>query len=262
MDKLINETLQKIGLTKTEAKIYVTGLDYNNVGVSELEKKTRIKRTTIYHALNTLMFKGLASKKGTESRYTFIMTSPDKIQGILDRDIKKLREKKAQLDEILPLLKKKTKKHEEKTKISHYEGIEGIKLAIEEALYCKSKQWTIIAPHKNFFSDFSEEYAKYFMQTRKNHKIQARTLWEGRFDKKVLSKEELKLRNPRFLPKKMCGKFGSVIITFDDKVLIISPLEDLSAVLIQSTETTATFTAIFEGLWSVSKKYEDVIKIK
>ncbi len=42
---------------------------------------------------------------------------------------------------------------------------------------------------------------------------------------------------------------------FNDKVLIISPLEDLSAVLIQSQETTATFTAMFEGLWPVSKKY-------
>ncbi len=60
----------------------------------------------------------------------------------------------------------------------------------------------------------------------------------------------------------MHGQFGSVIITFDDKVFIISPLEDLSAVLIQSTETNATFTAIFEGLWSVSKKYKDVVKLK
>ncbi len=257
----ITTVLQKIGLTKTEAEVYLTGLSYNNLSVSELEKKTRIKRTTIYHALDTLMYKGLAAKKGTESKYVFSMTHPDKIQGLIDRDIRKLKEKSALLKNVLPLLDKQIKKNEAKTKISHYEGIEGIKIAVEEALYCRSKKWAIIAPHKNFFSDFSKGYTKYFMKTREQNNIYSRTLWERRFDKKILSEEEIARRNPRFLPAKMTGEFGSVIIIFDDKVLIISPLEDLSAVLIQSQETNATFTAMFEGLWSVSKKYKDVVKL-
>ncbi len=261
MDK-IKDTLKQIGLTETEAEIYLMGLNYNSLGVSELEKKTRIKRTTIYHALNTLMAKGLAAKKGTESKYVFSMTNPDKIQGMIDREIKKLEEKNNDLKEIIPLLNKRIKQEEEPIKISHYEGIEGVKLVVEEALYCKSRQWKIIAPHKNFFSQFDKGYAKYFMKTRTFNKIQARTLWEGRFDEKMLSQKEIQQRNPRFLPKEMHGEFQSVIIIFDDKVAIISPLKDLSAILIQSTETNATFTAMFEGLWSVSKKYEDIVKLK
>ena len=255
----IIKTLQKIGLTETEAQIYLTGLEYSSIGVKELEKKTRIKRTTIYHALDTLMYKGLAAKKGTESKYLFTMTAPDKIHTLIDRDIRKLKKKNKELAKILPLLEQRTKKEKATLKIAHYEGIEGIKLAVEEALYCRSKHWEIIAPHKNFFSDFNKNYAKYFMKTRRENKITARTLWEGERDKKILSKEEIKIRNPRFLPKEMYKKFGTVIIIFDDKVLTISPLEELSAILIQSEEMRDTFLAIFDGLWSMSKKYEDVV---
>jgi sugar-specific transcriptional regulator TrmB len=255
----ITKILQKIGLTETEAKIYVTSLKYDTIGVKELEKKTRIKRTTIYHALDTLMNKGLAAKKGTESKYLFTMTPPDKIHGLIDREIRRLENKNRDLKKILPLLEQQTKKSEAALKISHYEGIEGVKLAVEEALYCRSKHWEIIAPHKNFFSDFNKNYAKYFMKTRRDNKIQARTLWEEEFDKKILSKEEIAQRNPRFLPKVMHGKFGTVIIIFDDKVLTISPLEELSAILIQSEEMRDTFLTLFNGIWAVSKKYEDVI---
>src|SRR3989339_824298 len=192
----INFILKNIGLTDTETNIYLTGLQYSSIGVNRLEKETKIKRTTIYHAINTLSKKGLVSKKDT-----------------------------------------------------------GIKLVIEEALYCKSRHWDVIAPPKNFFSDFDKKYAEYFMNTRKRKKISARSLWESKADKKVLTPEDLKQRQPRILPNIMYGKFKSIIIIFDDKVAIISSLKESSAILIQSREVHDTMLALFDGLWHISKEY-------
>jgi len=250
----INSILKKIGLTETESKIYLAGLEYSSIGVNELEKQTRIKRTTIYHALKTLMQKGLTSKVGTELRMKFSMVKPEGMKFMLDKEIEQLKSKKQDLEEILPLLDQKTKLSESDVRISHFEGIDGIKLIVEEALYCKSHHWDIIAPAKNFFSEFDKDYARYYLQTRKERRIIARSLWEHDYGRRKPTPEEMKERNPRYLPEIMNGRFRSVIIIFDDKVAMITSLKELSGVLIQSQDIHRTFSAIFDGLWSVSKK--------
>ena len=252
----INSILNEIGLTETEAKIYLAGLQYPSLGVNELEKQTRVKRTTIYHALATLMQKGLAAKVGTEFKTRFSMTKPENIKLLLDNEIAQLKNKRRDLEEIIPLLNQKVKLPESGIRVLHYEGIEGIKLVVEEALYCKSRHWDIIAPVKNFFSEFDKQYADYYLQTREERSITARSLWEQDFiPRRSLAPSEIKKRSPRYLPEVMHGKFQSVIIIFDDKVAFISSLKELSAILIQSKEIHDTSLAMFEGLWSVSQEY-------
>jgi sugar-specific transcriptional regulator TrmB len=261
MDK-IKSILKQIGLTSTETDIYLAGLNYLAIGVSEIEKQTKIKRTTIYHAINTLMQKGLVAKKGTGNRLMFSMTKPDNISRLINKDIELLQEKQKELKELLPLLNQRIAKQDSGLQVSHYEGIEGVKLVIEEALYCKSRHWDILAPTKNFFSDFDKNYAKYFIQTRKQRGITARSLWEYDFSRRALTPEELNERQPRFLPKAVQGKFKSVIILFDDKVALISSVDELSAILIQSSEIYNTMLIMFEGLWSSSEKYTEIKKVK
>ncbi|MFC1598457.1 TrmB family transcriptional regulator [Patescibacteria group bacterium] len=252
----IKTALTSIGLTETEIGIYLTGLNYPEISVNELEKQTRIKRTTIYHALNTLLQKGLVAKKGSEAKLLFSMTDPDNINRYINKEIIDLKNQQKEVEEILPLLKQRTKIAENKIITSQYEGIEGIKLVVEEALYCKSRRWDIIAPPKNFFSDFSQKYAQYFIETRKNKGISTRTLWELDKNRRALSAEEVKFRNPRILPKVMHGKFKSVIIIFDDKVAIISSFKEKTAILMQSKEVNETFAAMFEGLYQSAKEYQ------
>jgi sugar-specific transcriptional regulator TrmB len=251
----IKSILKNIGLTDTECSIYLTALPYSSIGVRELEKQTQIKRTTIYHALNTLMEKGLVSKVGVGSRLEFSATKPENIKRTIDKNIEALKYQKQELESILPLLEQRTTKDESKVSVSHYEGIEGMKLVVEEALYCKSRQWDIIAPYDNFFREFTKEYAKYYLSARKQRGIKSRSLWEKKADARALMPEEVKERAPRYLPEVMNGKFKSVIIVFDDKVAFISSLNELSAVLIQSKEMHDTIAAMFEGLWSISRDY-------
>lgn len=252
----IQSSLKKIGLTDTESAIYLTGLAHSSVGVSELMKQTRINRTTIYHALDTLAQKGLVAKKNIGQKMVFSMSKPENIQNLLNEKIESLKQQSEEIKKILPLLRQKKESPENKINVFHYEGIEGVKLAVEEAMYCKSGHWDIIAPVKNFFSEFSKEYAKYFVETRKRRGLTARSLWEESPTHKFLTPTQLNERNPRILPKVMHGKFKSVICLFDDKVEIISSVNELSAIIIQSRELHETLFAIFEGLWISSRKIE------
>lgn len=251
----IETLLTQIGLTDTEIDIYRTGLPFSSITVSELAKRTNIQRTTLYHALSTLEQKGLVSKKGMSGKLAFSMSKPDHLKSIVEQKISSLEKKKKALDTIIPLLAQHIHRTDEKTIVSQYDGIEGMKSVVMEALYCLSRQWDIIAPGKNFFSEFDTAYAKKFMETRLRNGIITRSLWEHDPSRKLLTQEEIRRRNPRFLPQVMHGKFKSVIILFDDKVAMISSLDEMTAILIQSKEINATISALFEGLWSASQKY-------
>jgi len=250
--------LNDIGLTSTETVIYLAGLSRASVDVQELVKQTQIKRPTVYHALETLIQKGLASKHGTARKLMFSMTPPDRIGRIIDEDIEKLELRKRHLDELVPLLKQRLPLAESnEVRVAQYEGIEGIKAVVEEALYCRSRKWDILAPRKNFFSEFDKAYSRYYLDTRNHRKIVARSLWErGTAEQdRPLTPSEVHERNPRYLPEVMHDRFEPVLILFDQKVAIISSVRAMSAILIDSTEIYRLMSAVFEGLWSMSEPY-------
>lgn len=247
--------LSSLGLTGTEIALYRAGLAVGAVGVAELVRRTRIKRPTVYHAMGTLMQKGLAAKRGTAKRITFVMTPPDRIGALLDRQMEAITSRKASLASLIPLLATSAA-GEARTEVVQYEGVEGVKLAVEEALYCRTRKWDIIAPRRNFFSDFDAAYARYFLQARRGRGIIVRSLWEFDPSRRVLTAEEMRQRDPRILPEIMHGAFSSVIILFDDAVAIIMSAENLSAIVVHSPEIRQTIGAMFEGLWSVSEPYE------
>ena len=103
----MNETeklLEDIGLTGTETKIYLSGLSNDSLTVHQIVRKTKIKRPTVYHALSTLLEKGLVVEKKTGSKSRFTMSSPESIRGILEIKKENLEEQSKKLDKLIPLL--------------------------------------------------------------------------------------------------------------------------------------------------------------
>jgi sugar-specific transcriptional regulator TrmB len=248
-----NGLLLELGLTKTEADLYRAGLVRSPASATDLARKTGIKRPTVYHALETLMQKGLAAKKGSGARLAFSMAPPSTLKSLVDRQIDKLEERKASIDRLAPLLAAQASAA--KVDVAHYEGVEGVRAVVEEALYCRSRRWEIIAPKENFFAQFDKDYARYFLETRQRRGISARSLWEKGLPRHALSEQEQRMRDPRWLPDAVKGAFKSLLILFDDKVAIISSYDALSAILIRSEEVHATFKAMFEALWLKAEPY-------
>jgi sugar-specific transcriptional regulator TrmB len=247
--------LSSAGLAGSEIAIYRAGLSHGAMPAGEFARLTGIKRPTVYHALGLLVQKGLASKSGNGLRQAFAMAHPSALERLVDSDLDMLTKKKEALKKLAPLLSKPSAEAGALA-AEHYEGARGVIAVVDEALYCKSRKWDIIAPGKNFFSEFDPAYAERFMETRRSRGIVARSLWEDNRTRRILTDEEIRLRNPRFLPKAMHGKFSSVIILFDDKAAIIPPKDHLAAVLIRSKAVHDTFAAMFEGLYQAASPYK------
>ncbi|MBP9757810.1 MAG: hypothetical protein KBD06_04365 [Candidatus Pacebacteria bacterium] len=250
------EALMGIGLTRTEAKIYLTGLASDALTIQDIAHKTKIKRPTIYHAINTLTEKGLVSEKKRGNKTQFTMCPPEMIRGLVERQREALEERAKKLDDLIPLLAQQTRSEGDDTSVVQYSGIEGMKLVMDIAFYCHSKKWDIIAPYQNFLREYDRDYAERYLSARKHYGITSRTLWEdGMRTNKKLTAEEKRERNPRLMPWVMHGKFKSMIFLFDDKIAIFSSFEKPSAILITSRELKAMFQALFDGLWDASEGY-------
>jgi sugar-specific transcriptional regulator TrmB len=254
--KETQQSLVELGLTPTEAGVYLAGLSYESVTVQDLAKSTKIKRPTIYHALSRLQEHGLVAEKRVGAKLRFFMSPPQNLHVLLEAKRQALAAQEKLFDQLLPhLVGQQKKSKESEVGVVHYSGIEGMKMVMDIAFYCRSRTWDIIAPVNNFLREYDPEYAKQYLQSRKIHGITSRTLWEPSQRERPLTPEEKAERNPRLMPWVMHGKFKSMMILFDDKVAIFSPFDKLSAVLITSKELHALFAAMFEGLWEVSESY-------
>lgn len=253
----LNTFLESVGLTATESSIYLYGLK-KVVIVDDLVAALDIKKSTVYHALSTLQDKGLTTSTRRDGRLYFNMTPAADLSGYLAAKASKLEQQQVTLEKLLPLFPVPTTQGEDNYRVEHYSSIEGIKKVVDIALACKDPQWRIIAPRHNFFSEYDNDYAAYFMSKRRVHKIKAKTLWEAPVSAKAkgsLTLGDMVTRNPRYLPPEYSGAFKSVIILFDDKIAFISSVKNSEALLIQSQEFSATMQVMFDGLWATSKEF-------
>ncbi len=244
-----------LGLTATEATIYVAALPYPTVGVNDVVKLTGIKRTTVYHAIDTLLSKGLANKKIAGGKLAFGMISPQFLQHGLSAQIKQIEAKKNDLEKILPDLKLLQKSPVFSTQVQHFEGIAGVKAVYEEALYCRSRHWESITPTVSFLEQYGKNFHDYVAAKKRERHLHDRALWEEvKKNKKRVAAESPGTREVRVMPKSMQGQFRSKTILFDKQVALIMPASDAGAVLIKSEELYLVFHTIFATIWEISER--------
>lgn len=255
MANLAAKLQNSLGLTATEAAIYLAALPHQAVGIAEVVKLTHVKRTTVYHALDTLAYKGLAAKKNTGRRAVFSMLPPRSLQHALVAEKQKIERQQDELRDLVPELELLQKDQLFNTQVTQYQGVAGVKAVYEEALYSKAREWSTITPVRCFVDNIGDEYNRYVKEKRKSRGIKTRALWEeARHKEPKTDYSKSGLRQVRFMPPSMRGHFRSKIIIFDNKVALINPAPNAGAILITSEDIAASFRALFETIWNISKR--------
>lgn len=256
--KDIIKLLKKLKLSNTEIALYLNGLRYQTIGVAKLVELSNIKRTTAYHALATLVEKGLAAEFKQDGRLMYRMTPGDELARLLENRKEQIQLQIKELNTLLPQFPQFLEAPQNIPEVVNYYGQEGVRAAVDRALYAHSRRWRIMSPKNNFFSNSSSEYIEYFKSKRKERGIQAKSLWESSIAKVAFTEEEVSTRQPRIMPPKLDGTFRSTIILFDDYMLVISSYGRQFATLIQSEETVQTFNAMFDTIWDISTDVQRV----
>lgn len=246
--------LLDLGLSDSEVTVYLAMVSGARTA-RDLVKVTRLKRPTVYYALGCLEKRGLTSKTGLSGDKSFTLEPVEKLSLIANEKVSEITKLQSRIEEMIPTLNATASPIDTKPTVAFYEGVDAVKNAIMEMLYCKSKCINSVVPKENFFWQIGQDFVELFIEERIKRNIKTKNLWEVPVNKGLIKEYYEGLSQVRIAPEIMHGKFQTTIFLYDDKTLYVSSKNNSYCILITSKEHTDTMRAWFDGLWSVSKPH-------
>ncbi len=253
---MIIETLQKIGLSNKEAKVYMQLIRLGAQPVSVISEKAEINRTTTYDIIDGLTKKGLVSSidKGGTTYYKAL--DPKELYNYLEREkvehVKEIEKQQQAIETILPALISLENPESTKPKVTFYEGEKGLRQAYEDTL---TSSETILAyanvedMHKGLPNFFPEYYKRRGVENKIHIKCIAPdnkiSIERHRHDKKE-NREMLLIPTSEY-------DFSPEVNIYDDKVLYASWREKM-AIIIKSKEIADFHKKMYRLAWKQAKK--------
>ncbi len=258
---MLIKTLQNLGLTDKEAKIYLANLEIGTNPVSEIGKKAKINRVTTYDILEKLVKKGMVN---------YIIKRDIKYFSAIDPELvaNEFKRRAGELYDVLPELKRL---HGETSqpKVQHFEGLEGVK-NIYIQLLAEMKR-NIDAAEDNpstrkledmqilNFSNYGiikrlwPAYDEEVIHKRTNISIITKCINPDDEQGNTLkSKDKQYLRETRLVSIEKYD-FNNEILIYGNKVAIISFKENATGVMIEDAEIAETQRTIFNMVWEFAE---------
>ena len=245
----LEKSLEQLGLTEKEAKLYTTLLSMGSTAIRKIAEKANINRGTTYELLKKLQQLGLVSYFHKGKRQHFVAEDPLVLSNILARKKNEIGEVENNLEKIISELSLVAKKSQDRPVIKFYENYSGIRTILEDVLSStiafSEKEYAVyssstIRPylyHPNAFPDFTEK--------RINKKIHVRTIAVGRGGN-TQGKDERK-----WLTKK--EGVPTYTLIYAGKVAMISVGEQNipHGLIIEDEAIYETQLLIFNSLWKI-----------
>ena len=131
---MLENTLQKIGLSEKEIKVYLACLKLGPKPVRYIAKAAAVNRGTAYDILKSLIKLGLISYYHQDKHQYFIAEDPSKLIDALEQKKEQLEKVKDEVAEIIPELKSLYDNAGEKPVAKFYDGDAGIKTILQDVI--------------------------------------------------------------------------------------------------------------------------------
>lgn len=250
------EILEKMGLTKAEAKVYLALFDLKNSTIGPLAKKSDVSYSKIQILLDKLVEKGLASYIITNKVKYFSPTNPSKIMDYLERKRIDIEQQETEAKELIKRLSgKSSPQKEEKAQI--FEGYEGLKSVYDEGLSLlkKGDEILVLGASLGVYTN-SVKYKRFFEKInliRQEKGIKYKIIYNENLknEEAVIAWKKMKNTEVRFL---LQNTPASINIQGNRTLIIYWAKEEPKVFLITSEVVTDSFRKYFEELWKLAKK--------
>ncbi len=244
------KSLQEMGLSEKEAKIYMAALEIGRATADQLAKHAKIVRPTTYVQLDSLMKMGLMSTYEEGKKTYFAPESPELLKRLLAKQREEVNSKEKSLADFLPALIQQFESAGERPVVRFFPGKEGVLAVREEVLTTKEKETFAIFSPTHLAQIFGDAYLDEYSNRRKSLGIHARGIYTHAEFFSRAGKDPLTER--RFLTPDVFPLIIDITV-FDNKTAIF-PLEGpLFAMVIQSNHIAASMKVIFNLLWGQAR---------
>lgn len=244
----LKEKLKILDLEEKEVDVYLAILSLGKSTITDISRKSAIKRTTIYSYLENLLKTGLIFKTVSKKRVFYSPGDPKTIKNIFEKQKSDIETKKEQFNSIIPELESLYSTAFKRPRISFYEGKDGLREVYWEIMDTHKTIYSIFSPD-NFFNLFSEAENHKLMMTLYNNGGILRSLVE----KTEKPRAELKKKEyQKFLKSKDLPDgfhFETDLLVVDDTVALIS-FKNLVGIIIKDGAIASLQKNLIKTMWN------------
>jgi len=254
---MIEGKLTEMGLSRSEAKIYLGLLALGHQPVSVISKRVGLNRTTTYSILKTLSKKGLVAFYNKSCITYFVANDPNCLISFIDGKCRTYDYFRTELLSLVPKCRELMNEYSfAKPVVTYHDGIEGVKHVMYDALSAKGNFFAYLCLHKWFKSglkDFLIEYKNFRIATKQvplsaivPDTPEVRAFFGENYD------EDNHLTKIKYLKDSRHHQlFDNEMNIYDDKVAIIHLEKGQEfGVIIQSKEIANMQKCIFQLAWN------------
>lgn len=247
MEKLLQSSLQLLGLMPKEIKFFITCFTIGPASVNDIKKVARLERSTAYLIAEELLKRGLIEEDFKNYKKLLRTIEPKELLRMVSARQRVLGRNQLELQEHLGELNSLHQASEIRPKVRVFQGVKGLFSIQEDILQSKTNilLWTNQETEHQFFTDV---YHKKFIETRFKRNIPILVLAVHNAAGEKLQKDDKKiLRQTKILPKKTI--FSPETYIYDNKIAILDYKKDIIGVVIESEPMATAQRAIFEMTW-------------
>jgi sugar-specific transcriptional regulator TrmB len=237
MEEEIKESLESLGLSEKEMKVYISLLELGDSPVNKIVSRSGLVRVTVYPILKNLIEKGFVSQYSMEKKSFFKAITPNLL-------LDKIKEKEFKLKLALPLIKSKTKTLNELTSIEQFKGTKGISSFFEKIYSGEDKElWAY--GNGRFIDEIIKYQSLHARKLRINRKIKLNIIVNPIETDYIEDPSYKKITNIKF-NKKLEGM--NIYIIFGKKITgILDITKEISAILIKNEEVADYHKFVFNS---------------
>jgi len=241
--------LIKLGLNQNEAKVYLSLIKFGKADAHELIKDTKFHKNIVYDNLDKLINKGLVSYIVEGKKRVFVVSSPEMLIELVDKDLEELKEKKGAAFKIVQEIKNRIKLVPHRQESYIFRGQMGIR-AYHNEIIKESRPYSIFGAPKQSVEIMGEHFWENFEAKRAEKKIKVRMIFNS-----SLKEFGDKLKNKHTKIRYFNKDFEALTQTdvHEKKVAIIVWTEEPILFLIEDKEVANSYRKYFEKMWREAK---------
>lgn len=252
--KEILDYLEQLGVSETEARLYLKLLETGNISVRQLAKILGINRTSAYLHIDQLIEKGLVMKLVKGSKKLVAANAPeDSLKDLLEKKAQIVQTIQSEFPKIIREIKTSVPKNKPvgEAEIKYYKGNSGVRKIYYEAL--KAKELCSYAKVQETAGAFPDNIELFTNAFKENPALIIREIL---YDSPLVKQQAPKLlsKSKRYSYKLMPSdlKLSSEdILIYDNKVAIINYKGKVNSVILHSIDFYNNSKELFEFIWNL-----------
>ncbi len=131
---MIEQTLQSLGWSAKQIKVYLALLRLGPSPVRKIGLEAEINRGTTYDILKALKDQGVVAYYHKKTRQYFVAEDPAKLLEAVDAQVEGLQNARSMVERVVPQMRSLYVKGGEKPVVKTYEGVDGVRLVLQDVL--------------------------------------------------------------------------------------------------------------------------------